>query len=107
MFSIMYKKFAAAASVVCLISCAAPTPIPAQQAIRGELSEAIEWCGESLGTKCANGTFQPKDSLVIHRQEGKEGLVFDHDEKIAEAAGGKTCDFVVEEKKIKSYSNCK
>lgn len=70
------------------------------------MNEVIEFCGEFLDIKCANGTFEPKDSLVIHQKQGQEALVFDHDEKIAEAVSGKTCDFVVEGTKVKSYSNC-
>jgi hypothetical protein len=75
--------------------------------VRGELQEQIEFCGEFLGTKCANGTFVPSDNLIVFEKEGKDGLLFEYNQKIADEVAGRTCDFVVEGQKIKSYSDCK
>jgi hypothetical protein len=108
----MFRKFSALCVVISLVSCAAPaapqasSSTPVQRVVGGELSLVIEFCGEFLGQKCANGTFEPKDHLVIDQKQGQDGLVFDYDERIADEVAGRTCDFVVEGQKIKSYSNC-
>jgi hypothetical protein len=117
----MFQKFAVLSVAFYLFSCAAPaapqartsvvptptpTPTPAQRVVRGQMNEVVEFCGEFLGQKCANGTFKPKDHLVIDQKQGRPDLVFDYDERIADEVAGRTCDFVVEGTKVKSYSNC-
>jgi hypothetical protein len=101
----MFKKISSFVVFVLFLN-ACTTAVTPQAKVRGELSSVFEFCGEGLGIKCQNGTYEPEDSLVIHRDKNKDGLVLEYDEKIDKSAGGKVCDFVVEGKKIKSYSNC-